>query len=382
MKYIHIDVEKMQSSYHSGDPCGDVINTLRLPEATYMIFTDGCGHGTKANITANYISSRLKTLIAEGQTMRQAFEFVVKTVEDSKGRDLPYCAMTLIKILNNGETTILTYEMPHTILTTTNGAEILAGRTITMGKAVVSESFCYLEPGDSLLTMSDGITDSGIGTISIRGWGLPAVKDYLISLISSGKSTKKLPKYLHSKSRELWGASPGDDCTVVQCFCRPGETVTILTGPPSDKKKDRAIVNRFLRSQGKKIVCGATTSKLIATHTGEEIGLDQNHSSMISPPKYMIKNIDLATEGAVTLNQAYNIIGESQEHYEEISGVTELCKMLHNADSITFMIGAAQNKGHEHISFIQRGIMPRHKIVPKLAEKLREMGKLVVVEEI
>ncbi len=382
MSYIHIDALLSQSSFNTGEECGDIAEVLRLPEATYIIFADGCGHGIKANISARFILTRLKTLIAEGLNLRKSIESTVISCEEAKGTSLPYAAFTVIKILNNGETSISVYEMPPVIFASRSSAEILSGRAITMGTGVVMETFCFLEPSDSLFIMSDGITDAGIGIVNYHGWKPERIKDYINSLISSGKDSKTIGEMIHAKAREKWGDNKGDDCSVMQCCCRKGEEVTVLSGPPADKTQDIKIASQFMRIPGKKIVCGATTAKIIGSYLKKEIVLDNTGSSLISPPSYMIEGVDLATEGAVTLNQAYNILDADPNTYTEDSGVTKLCTILRKADKITFIIGGAHNPGHEHMSFIQRGIIPRSEIAVKIAGKLKNMGKLAGIEYI
>jgi len=43
----------------------------------------------------------------------------------------------------------------------------------------------------------------------------------------------------------------------------------------------------------------------------------EEEGTAISPPKYKIDNICMAIEGAVTLNQVYNILDEDVESLEE-----------------------------------------------------------------
>jgi hypothetical protein len=86
------------------------------------------------------------------------------------------------------------------------------------------------------------------------------------------------------------------------------------------------------------------------------------------------------TEGAITLNQVYNIFDEDPESFEEDTGVTELYEFLKSADRVNFLLGVARNPASENIAFRQRGILTRTRIVGLLAEKLRKSGKLVVIE--
>ena len=103
---------------------------------------------------------------------------------------------------------------------------------------------------------------------------------------------------------------------------------------------------------------------------------------MVAPPVSSIEGIDLVTEGLVTLNQAYNILSEDPRKYEKESGVTSLCELLLMADRVNIMVGAAYNPANENISFRQLGLLSRRNIVDLLADKLRGMGKLVVIENI
>jgi len=65
---------------------------------------------------------------------------------------------------------------------------------------------------------------------------------------------------------------------------------------------------------------------------------------------------------------------------EEETGVAELQQLLREADRIHFLFGRARNPAHGDITFRQRGLLTRSHIIPLLAEKLRQMGKLVTIE--
>jgi hypothetical protein len=108
--------------------------------------------------------------------------------------------------------------------------------------------------------------------------------------------------------------------------------LNILTGPPKDPTRDREIVDSLMNSQGLKIVCGGSTSEMVARESGAEVEIEQNPTSLIAPPRYAIEGVDLVTEGAVTLNQAYNLLSEDVDRLKEDSGVTELCLLLNVAD--------------------------------------------------
>ena len=64
------------------------------------------------------------------------------------------------------------------------------------------------------------------------------------------------------------------------------------------------------------------------------------------------------TEGAITLDQVYNVLGEPLELLTEDSGVTELCTFLQLADRVN-LFGRRRNRAHGDITFRQQGILAR-----------------------
>jgi hypothetical protein len=139
------------------------------------------------------------------------------------------------------------------------------------------------------------------------------------------------------------------------------------------------MVNNFLMQDGAKVVCGGTTARIVAEHLGKEIRTEDNPNVFLAPARYFIDGIDLVTEGAITLNQVYNIYDEDPSRYGESSGVTELTSLLKSADRVNLMVGNALNPANRDISFQQKGILTRQSIIPLIVEKLEKSGKLVVV---
>lgn len=372
-----------QSSKTPLAPCGDFVRYERTPTATTVVCADGIGSGIKANTAAVMCVSRLFELLAADFSLREAFASVARTMTAAMGSDLPFVAFTTARLHTDGRVTVLSYESPPPIYTTRQRrAHVLQQRMFTLDQAVVGEAHCHLEPGETLMLFSDGITQAGLGAGLPEGWTIDGVCRYVNQLLAEGVPLPDLPESVHGEARRLWASVKGDDCTAVLARCRWGEVINILTGPPNNPNDDAAVVRRFLQLPGDKIVCGATTSKVVARVSGGRLEVEQNLSSAIAPPSYRLAGIDLVTEGAVTLNQVYNIYDEDPTRYEEYTGVTRLCELLRSADRINLLVGQARNVAEGDISFRQQGILPRSKIVPLLTEKLRAAGKLVVVESV
>jgi hypothetical protein len=325
--------------------------------------------------------SRLFELLERHFSLRDAFAAVARTMTSAMGSELPFVAFNVARIHADGRTTVLSYESPPPIFVGKRQAQVLNQRTLSLDRAVVGEAQCHLEPGEGLLICSDGITQAGLGAGLGMGWGPAGVCEYVNELLAEGLPITTLASGVHDWARGLWGAKAGDDCTAIVASCRPGRTVNILTGPPAHRAHDRPLVAKFLQSDGAKVVCGATTAKIVGQKMGVTVQVEQS-ASLISPPAYKLRGIDLVTEGAVTLNQAYNILDEDPAEYSEESGVTHLCELLHHADRVNIFLGKARNPASADIAFRQQGILPRTTVVPLLAEKLRQRGKLVVLEDL
>jgi hypothetical protein len=408
MEYLHVEVSTSQLSKRAGQPSGDVVRVVRSPGWTTILCCDGMGSGIKANVAATLHASRLLELEKQGVSLRDAFARVVGTIHQDRGKTPMYAAMAVARILHSGEATVLTYDMPAPIFAGAMHASLLPQRLFHADAALLGESHCHLNDGEGLCLMSDGITQAGIGTQFRDGWGDEQAARYLDTLLGRKCAFDRVAEELTCRARQLWCESRGerqsfarpelsregvetlsgvpsqpqrlgDDCTVVFAYCRPGKQLSILTGPPYRPTADREFVERFLATSGWKVVCGATTSKIVARHLGKELAMDQD-GSLIAPPSYRIEGIDLVTEGAVTLTQVYNILEEDPSRYEEWSGVTELCDLLRAADRIHFFVGTASNPGNLSIAFQQKGILPRTRTVPLIRERLTKAGKLVVVD--
>lgn len=380
MGYLHVEVTSAQSSKKPGAPCGDVIHWERREPWTTVVCCDGLGSGITANLTSHLFVSRLFELERCGVSLRDAFGRVAQTIHDGRGKEGLYAALAVSRILPNGETTTMTYDAPPAILVSPGSAQILTRRSFNLEGAVVSESHCQLGAGDGLLLTTDGITQAGIGTRFAEGWGSEGVARYLTDCLAGGIPVVESARLAHDQACRHWGGALRDDVSAVLASCRPGRSLTILTGPPRRTEMDRSVAQRFLSADGCKVVCGATTAQIVARRLGTELQVKADDAAMLAPARYALPGIDLVTEGAVTLNQVYNILETDPSQYEEDSGVTDLCDLLRLADRIHFIVGCNQNPANFGIAFQQRGILNRVNIVPLLGEKLKSLQKHVIID--
>jgi len=381
MGYLHVEIITEQLSKKVDKPCGDVTETERDKTSTIHFLCDGVGSGIKANIPATMAAARLKEMLRNGFTLRKSFSSLVSTMEDARKNDKPCAFFSAARILNDGIATILTYEMPGVIFISNGYAAPLKSIPQTGFEGIVSESNCSLKIGEGILLVSDGITQAGMGKGITNGWGIDGLNKFINKELRAGTKIKELPKQILNEAKRLWQYVPADDLTVSLLFCRKGRVVNLLTGPPENSENDAQVINHFLRTDGLKIICGATTAKIAARVLKTELSIEQEYGGFITPPNYEIDGIDLVTEGAITLNQLYNVWGEDFKKLDKNNPVTVLVALLNIADRINFFIGKAKNPAEGDISFKQIGILTREKILPLIIEKFRADGKLVDVEE-
>ena len=315
----------------------------RGASATTLIVADGIGSGLDAHVAATLCAARLFELLERDFSLIEAFGGIVGTMAPVKADGLPYTAFHVARIHTDGRATVLSYEAPTPVLIGRHHAHALRPRVIGQDNAVIHEAHCVLEPGEALLLVSDGVTQAGLGRGLANGWTVEGVCEWVNHALADRLERRLIGSMVHQQALRLWGREHGDDCTAVVASCRRGEVVNVLTGPPANPRDDAAVAGQFLRMPGRKAICGATTAKVVARAAGLALRVEQVSDSLIAPPAYSLDGIDVVTEGAVTLNQVYNILDEDPSRYGSPTGVTRLAGLLRGADRVNFFIGGAHN---------------------------------------
>ena len=172
--------------YHDAMVSGDVIVSQRSLYYTLLVVCDGMGHGVQAHVAAEMAASRLTNLIKSDFSLREACERVARSMEEARGKSPVYAVFTVVRVLNNGEAIVLSYEMPGVIVISQSHAVLLEGPAVEIGKGIITESRCLLAPGESLLVMSDGISQAGMGRGLTFGWKTKGVLEYINTLLGDG----------------------------------------------------------------------------------------------------------------------------------------------------------------------------------------------------
>jgi len=377
----YIELVSAQAPKKIGGVCGDYIVIDRTPEATTVIVADGMGTGVKAHVAAVMNASRLMELIRLGFTLREACNRVVDTLHEARTSNIPFAAFTVCRVLNNGQATIISYEMPSPILMSKHFATYLPQQRFTpMGLEIIAEVNCTLEYGDGIILISDGVSQAGMGSQYRMGWGVQNASYYIDGLLAQGVSIVDIPNKILEKVKDISWSNYGDDTTCLLLLCRESNVLNILTGPPLKKTDDEKVVRRFMEMKGTKVVCGSTTVEMVSRVLKTPVKAKDISEGYHRPPSYELAGIDYATEGAITLNQVYNILDVDINKLGTGNSVSDLARLFHESDIINFIVGTATNRAHKSLVFRQMGIFPREVIVRLFSDKLQKMGKLVDIE--
>jgi serine/threonine protein phosphatase PrpC len=378
LKFIEDIVKQEQKNQQI--VCGDFFLSHRTLETTIFILCDGIGSGVYANIAAITCANRLLQLFQSGVSMQEACTMVAASMEDARKTDIPFSAFTAVKILKDGQFTVYGYEVPSPLMIEYGSARVLKSTYHQEGTQIIAESSGVLDIGDSLIILSDGVTQAGLGLKYPLGIGEAGISKFINKEISSKTPIDELPDKILALATTENDGTFHDDTTVAVLNCRQAKELVILTGPPSTKLKDREVVDKFINMPGIHAVCGSTTADIVSRELTRKIEIANRGRSIGVPPEYLIEGIDIVSEGAIVLNQVFNILEEDPELFTGASVVEKLCSLLHDADSITIMVGMAVNEAHTDLSFKQLGVRPRHITVNLIADVLRKKGKLVTIE--
>lgn len=186
---------------------------------------------------------------------------------------------------------------------------------------------------------------------------------------------KLLAAKIADQALEYWKNSPGDDGTVLCVKYRKAKLVTVLTGPPSERSIVPIMLRDFMLHENSKIVCGGTTSHLVADYLKQDLEMDESYLDSDLPPIAYLKGVDLVTEGILTLSRAAEYLKNGIPEQTR-NAATALLEHLINADGITFMVGTARNPAHQNTG-LPDSLFLRRTVVEDLTVQLRSMEKEV-----
>lgn len=368
--------------------CGDRVEIIaRNDNSLTLVLADGLGSGVKANILSTLTSKILSTMIENGMPIEECVDTIVKTLPVCSVRKVAYSTFTIIHVEENTTATLIQFDNPNVILLRggkhwdyPTTSRVIEGKTIL-------ESKFPLQLNDMMIAMSDGAIWAGVGQSMNFGWQRDNVVEFAERMYEDTLSAKMMAALIVDECNCLYAGEPGDDTTVAAVRVRERKPVNLMIGPPADPADVGKMMALFFAKEGKKIVCGGTTSKLAANYLHEDVvtSLDYGTDPDI-PPTATIKGVDLVTEGVITLSRVVEYANVFLNNSDlanlwslQTDGASRIAQYLFEyATDISFFVGRAINPAHQNPDLpITFGI--KIQLVKQLSEALEKMGKRVSV---
>lgn len=383
---VHIDVAWKSLNKKGEELCGDKVVTVRTADSTIAVLADGLGSGVKANILATLTSTICATMVREGASVADVVSTIVNTLPVCSVRKVAYATFSILEIKDSGEGYLAEFDNPFCIY-------IRAGQRMEFkceyneysGKGVYETHFQAL-PGDIITIVSDGVIYAGVGESLNFGWTWDHVVKWLLNATALDMSAPRLAAALSDTVNDLYMKKPGDDSTVLVAEVTPHRVVNMLAGPPKEKADDERMVRDYMRSQGKKVICGGTSANIVARVLNRKIRTSLTYSDPSIPPIGFIEGVDLVTEGVLTLTRTLDILQEycekdADSYYfhriDEENGAAMLARLLlEDCTHLKLFIGTAINPAHQNPN-LPADLSIKLKLIDRLAELMVRLGKRV-----
>lgn len=366
--------------------CGDHIDMVESDNDTIIVLADGLGSGVKANILSTLTAKIISTMMSEGMSIEDCVATIAATLPVCSERQVAYSTFTITRIRGGEEAEIIQYDNPRMIFLRGGKNYDYPVETMTIGGKSICRSKLSLCDGDLLIAVSDGALHAGVGRELNFGWERSNIIDFMETLADGGFTAKTLTTILLEECNRLYGGKPGDDTTVCTVRIRKREPMNLMFGPPVNRDDQQRMISLFFAKEGKHIVCGGTTSTIVAKYLNKPLRPELNYSDPDIPPTASIEGVDLVTEGVITINRVVEYAKDylmGNEAYSQWSskqdGASRIARLLfEEATDINLFVGRAINPAHQNPDLpISFNIKMR--LTEELESCLKKMGKRVRV---
>lgn len=366
--------------------CGDRVQIEKSPDDTLLVLSDGLGSGVKANILSTLTSKIISTMISEGATIEDTVDTIAHTLPVCKVRGLAYSTFMILRVARDGSGYLVEYDNPPCILMRGGKHVPFKYNEKNIAGKPIRESRFTAQPGDSFVIVSDGVTQAGMGETLSFGWGWESVCDYLEASPEKTLSSPELIQNMLGVCKDLYSGKPGDDTTVSVMHVMMPQTVALFSGPPKDNADDKKLIKDYMGVKGPHIVCGGTSSQIVARELGRELKVNLDFSNPDIPPTATIEGIDLVTEGVLTIKKVIELMDEyanlpaAQKTIDDLdapNGAAQLAKMLvERCTDLQLFIGKAVNPAHSMSDFPTE-LRVKSRLLDDLAAQMEKMGRTV-----
>jgi hypothetical protein len=379
---FYIEVNSQQRNHDGERICGDVFlyRYIKEEDRVVAVLSDGMGHGVKANILATLTATMAINFTSEHKEVDRIAEIIMNTLPVCSERKIAYSTFTIVDIESSGKTNILEYDNPSAIILRGSREFDPAWKNVVLEKGkhtgkVLRTCTFIPEKEDRIIFCSDGVSQSGMGSEAHPfGWERDNTASYASMLVSgeSSISASVLAGKIVTMAHKNDAYKAKDDISCAVIYFREPRKLLLCTGPPYEKDKDKELAAKVNGYAGKVILCGGTTSDIIARELNRKIVDELIFEDPELPPESFLEGIDLVTEGILTLQKVNEILKTFNNSVLLGKGPADkIVKLLMESDEIHFIIGTRINIAHQDPN-LPVELEIRRTVVKRIARLLEE----------
>ncbi len=429
MNNICIDIDYQQVYKHGQRIGGDVFLLDRQSRKNIITATlsDGLGSGVKANVLASLTSHMANKLSFSSINLAHSAEIIMNTLPVDQEKGFSYSTFVIARISFDENksfinTRLVEYDNPASLRFSGSDPVVwgktshtLHRKTAVKSEVVHSSSF-RMHIGDRLIFFSDGVPMAGmrLGSLSSSGasgikdaktrhmltraamdrhlspasgksaaagipltgsmgWGEENVKQYIQELLEKDPeiSSRDLTRKIVTQALRFDNYHADDDITCAAVYVRRPRRTLIVTGAPRSRESDSKLKEIIENFDGRIIVCGGTTSRIVARELGKTVLPDHEDSGSL-PPASFIEGIDLVTEGMLTLSAVADRLSRKvllKEMPEDPA--KRIIEILRNTDQVQMVVGTRiNNETDDPVLAAKIGV--RFPLIERIEKTLRE----------
>lgn len=358
MKSSFVEVDYAQKFKHEHLVGGDTFLSRKIKDEDRVIavLSDGLGSGIKANVLSTLTATMALNYINNNFDLHKAAKIIMQTLPVCKVRKISYSTFSIVDISKTGKVTIMEYDNPPYVVIRDGEIletekEIIKWKNKNNYENILRFSNFQAQKNDRIIMFSDGVTQSGLGPKTFSfGWQQNNVEEFISDLVSRHPkiSARLLSKSIVERAYINDRKTAYDDITCSVINIREPRKLLIMTGPPIDKRKDRSMSEIIKNYEGRKIICGGTTAKIISRELNRDITVNLEDLNHEVPTTSKMLGVDLITEGSITLGKVIKLL--QNDHLAEempANGATRMLNYLFDSDIIEFVVGTKINDAHQ-----------------------------------
>ena len=352
---LFLEVEYSQRRKQGQNICGDVFKSQKYDGGSRVIavLSDGLGSGVKANILAGMTATMALRFAVSDLDFLHSAEVMMDALPVCQVRKISYATFTIVDCTANGVAQIIEMDNPPFLFLRNGTAQPLSRREMVSPKwrdRVLRFARTEIQPEDRIVFASDGITQAGLGSPDYPlGWRHRNFSAFVREQLAAtpGISARDLANAVvrEALTKETRHHAMDDMTCGVIYFRRPRKLIA-LTGPPFDKSRDGEYARMAADYDGKRVICGGTTTTIVSRELNRPVRLDLQTMSRDLPPLSVMDGVDLITEGILTLTRAARIL-EEREVLNNDDPAARLARLFIESDIIEFVVGSRINEAHQ-----------------------------------